>query len=953
MYVAAPDKNSFRPIAVLFALCLLLIGAIHPSYSVAATLNIPVTGSTDDAEERTNTSSPGTMVLTSVDLEMPWDGSKSQQMGMRFQNVGIPAGATIMSAYIQFTVDRADTGGLVSLAIKGQKATAPLAFSSTSFNISNRPRTTAVVNWSPPSWTLANVAGVDQRTPNLSAILQEVIAQPGWVSGNAVAILIQDNGSDSRKFRAAKTFNNSPANAPVLHVEYVTGSGNIPPTAVTDTLTVNADTQGSVDVLTNDSNGGDGGPLSVTAFDATSLNGGAVNCVSTGTCTFNPGSGFSGPDSFTYTVSDGLDTAVGLVSVNVTTVGGGGFQQDGSGLVSMEAENYLASVVSSDGHEWLPAGAGFAGYSGTDSLRALPDDNVSNGNNYTILSPRLDYQVNFTRTGTHYVWVRMQGPSLSSDAVHVGLDEQGMGSSKNIRGPVTGGYTWAGAKANGARATMDIVAGSHTVNVWMSETGTVIDKVVLTTDPAFDPSTINGGLGPNETLATPSTDADLSVAKTVDNSTLQEGDTVIYSVTVSNNGPIDATGVSLNDMLPSGLSYVSDDAEFSSTSYSSSTGAWVVGSLSNAASATLHITATVNQGTGGSSLTNTVSVSALDQTDSNATNDSAAVSVAVALPSSESPVLAAIDDQTVFTGSSLLLPLSATNPNTASVSGITIDSTYSTVDTTQLTVDSGVTTIGGTGLSFSATALPGFVTLSDNGDGTGSLQINPGNADAGSYTVTVRVTDTAVTGLTDEKTFTITVNPTVNSSASLSASMTAAPANVNLAFEGVSDWAAWGNPDVSAFNHKSGVTQQISNFTVVGTGALLRHKNTASSFSWSGGTPVASATNVTKGLRFGKQLDGGFELTVPAALTNRTLRLYVGARYAKGRFEATLMGSNLASYVGYVDQISGNATAVFTLNYRGSTAGQSLRIRYTLDAEYSGTNSHISLEGATLQGVAP
>ncbi|HWS03515.1 MAG TPA: hypothetical protein VN448_08995, partial [Gammaproteobacteria bacterium] len=66
----------------------------------AATLDIVVSNSTDDAEENTNTS-PGAMTLTSADLEMPWDGGKRQQMGMRFQNVTIPAGAAITKAYIQ------------------------------------------------------------------------------------------------------------------------------------------------------------------------------------------------------------------------------------------------------------------------------------------------------------------------------------------------------------------------------------------------------------------------------------------------------------------------------------------------------------------------------------------------------------------------------------------------------------------------------------------------------------------------------------------------------------------------------------------------------------------------------------------------------------------------------------------------------------------------------------
>ncbi len=131
---------------------------------------------------------------------------------------------------------------------------------------------------------------------------------------------------------------------------------------------------------------------------------------------------------------------------------------------------------------------------------------------------------------------------------------------------------------------------------------------------------------------TPITDADLAVSKSVDNVAPAEGATILYTVTVTNNGPSDATGVSLSDVLPAGVHYVSDDAAVSGTSYDSATGLWILGGLSNAAVATLNITATVAAGTGGSTITNTASVNASDQTDPNAANNSAAVDITIATP---------------------------------------------------------------------------------------------------------------------------------------------------------------------------------------------------------------------------------------------------------------------------------------------------------------------------------
>ena len=68
------------------------------------------------------------------------------------------------------------------------------------------------------------------------------------------------------------------------------------------------------------------------------------------------------------------------------------------------------------------------------------------------------------------------------------------------------------------------------------------------------------------------------------------GQNVTFTITVTNNGPTSATGVQVTDVLPAGLTYVSDDG---GGAYSSATGLWNAGSLAVSASATLHITATV------------------------------------------------------------------------------------------------------------------------------------------------------------------------------------------------------------------------------------------------------------------------------------------------------------------------------------------------------------------------
>lgn len=87
--------------------------------------------------------------------------------------------------------------------------------------------------------------------------------------------------------------------------------------------------------------------------------------------------------------------------------------------------------------------------------------------------------------------------------------------------------------------------------------------------------------------------SDLELTKTVNNATPLVGQDVVFTLTVTNNGPSNATGVKVTDLLSSGYTYVSDDSASTSTTYNSTTGLWTIGNVANGATVTLHITATV------------------------------------------------------------------------------------------------------------------------------------------------------------------------------------------------------------------------------------------------------------------------------------------------------------------------------------------------------------------------
>lgn len=86
--------------------------------------------------------------------------------------------------------------------------------------------------------------------------------------------------------------------------------------------------------------------------------------------------------------------------------------------------------------------------------------------------------------------------------------------------------------------------------------------------------------------------SDISITKTVNKSTPNNGDNVVYTITAANNGPSTATNVKVTDALPSGLKFVSASA--TQGTYSDTTGTWTVGTIAKNSSATLTLTAKVD-----------------------------------------------------------------------------------------------------------------------------------------------------------------------------------------------------------------------------------------------------------------------------------------------------------------------------------------------------------------------
>jgi hypothetical protein len=191
---------------------------INPGrFDAATTISKQIDSGANDAEENKST---GAVSTNSSDLELCRDLSVFQIVGLRFTAVGIPQGATIQNAYIQFVADVASPNNTPTIVIAAEANDSAASVPLTAFSLSSRPRTTATVAWSPPQWVNAGDAGTAQRTPDLSAPLQEVVNRPGFTASSNVQFIFYDDTNNSAT-RSAVSFDSNAANAPTLVVTYL------------------------------------------------------------------------------------------------------------------------------------------------------------------------------------------------------------------------------------------------------------------------------------------------------------------------------------------------------------------------------------------------------------------------------------------------------------------------------------------------------------------------------------------------------------------------------------------------------------------------------------------------------------------------------------------------------------------------------------------------------------
>ncbi|MCP3906007.1 MAG: hypothetical protein GY715_20480, partial [Planctomycetes bacterium] len=182
-----------------------LCSAVTCTVQVSITESRVATGSDDATEDN------GSMSLPDQKLEM----GQLDTIGLRFNGIDVPPGAQITAAWIVFRAQDSN-GENTDLTVQGQDADNPSTFTSSSNDISNRSRTSESAPWiDVENWS----TGQFYSSPDLTAIVQEIVDRSGWASGNSMVMLVDSDDPNGK--RIADSYEESANDAPLLHIEWI------------------------------------------------------------------------------------------------------------------------------------------------------------------------------------------------------------------------------------------------------------------------------------------------------------------------------------------------------------------------------------------------------------------------------------------------------------------------------------------------------------------------------------------------------------------------------------------------------------------------------------------------------------------------------------------------------------------------------------------------------------
>ncbi len=436
---------------------------------------------------------------------------------------------------------------------------------------------------------------------------------------------------------------------PTSSFSYVWNVGDLAPDAI-GTITIGGDVSSTLTAATSFTNTAE---ITSSSSDSTGNNNSSLVQVSVPEAQVeigkfvnnaNPGPG----ESITYTIiitNNGPDAATGLVvsdtlplsvTFQVAISTGGSYDENTgvwSGLPSLPANNWyiltLTAVVTDVGGT---LGSSIVNTALITEINEI-DNTINNTTSVTITILAADLQIdksvdNSTPSegGTilYTVVVTNAGPDATtgvviSDSLPLSLTLVSSSTTQGLYDSGSGLWTLGAINGGNSTATLRLTA-----TLDATTAGQTITNVALISTSAL------ADLDSSNNVATATLrvkDADLTISKWVTPSSAREGQTIVYTLVVTNAGPDSTSGIIISDTLPISVTYFNQGG---TGLYNSLSGAWSVNTTLNSSDrATMTITATLNSGTAGQSITNTATISTAADGDTNSSNNSARASFSV------------------------------------------------------------------------------------------------------------------------------------------------------------------------------------------------------------------------------------------------------------------------------------------------------------------------------------
>ena len=143
------------------------------------------------------------------------DAGNIYETGLQFQ-LDVPYGSNILDAYVVFVAGQEQQGSNLNSLIRIEDTVDASPYIEGSGNISSRLYTSKNISWSIDSWE----HGASYETPDISELIQDVVDNPSWESGNYIGLMLYSENLSQNSYRTIHGSSSPGSNLPVLILTY-------------------------------------------------------------------------------------------------------------------------------------------------------------------------------------------------------------------------------------------------------------------------------------------------------------------------------------------------------------------------------------------------------------------------------------------------------------------------------------------------------------------------------------------------------------------------------------------------------------------------------------------------------------------------------------------------------------------------------------------------------------